>query len=459
MHGAAPDVRDNDGKTPMYYAKLHKHDECVKRLKEGGADISLMYNKAARKRRGHGRHARKHSRHRHHRVDSRSRRHTATSNKKIKQKRKKNGSPRSDEPKETQLDGDGSEDEFGWLSRIDRTGKAIEYKRPPLSRTQVYKNAQHRRAWMNLLDDPECWGFAAMEQYPVKWKKVRQLARKGIPNDLRKDVWQRLTIVHAKGATPSAPRGLNDKQYFADLEKSLKINGCHLTRQIDVDINRTARTHKLFKTRYSTKQRALFRVLRAYAVHNPEVGYTQGMNGVASVLLMYIHNVRDAFYTFCRMMSAYKLEDRFRPGFPGLQEDFWILERLMEIFFPKLRAHLEAMQIYTATFATKWFMMLFHNLPFECFIRIMDLILADGHEITYFVALSILDGFRARLMAMSMEDLLMFIQSVGDRPEEFNVDKLISKAIKLRRKSKRKKVNIQNLQRQYRTEHKHDKGF
>jgi hypothetical protein len=65
-------------------------------------------------------------------------------------------------------------------------------------------------------------------------------------------------------------------------------------KQIKMDLHRTLpnNRHFLKKTRRVEK---LERVLIAYSLHNPSVGYCQGMNMVAAVCLLYLDE-EDAFW-------------------------------------------------------------------------------------------------------------------------------------------------------------------
>lgn len=62
--------------------------------------------------------------------------------------------------------------------------------------------------------------------------------------------------------------------------------------QIEKDLHRTFPRHHLMDR---SGRLALRRTLAAYALHNPEVGYCQGMNFVAGLLLMFMDE-EDAFY-------------------------------------------------------------------------------------------------------------------------------------------------------------------
>lgn len=60
----------------------------------------------------------------------------------------------------------------------------------------------------------------------------------------------------------------------------------HVDEVIHRDINRTFPEHPMFSD--NEGQQRLFRLLKAYAVADPEVGYCQGMAFSAGILLMYM---------------------------------------------------------------------------------------------------------------------------------------------------------------------------
>ena len=60
---------------------------------------------------------------------------------------------------------------------------------------------------------------------------------------------------------------------------------------INNDLDRTFPRHELFRKKQGDGQNQLYNVLYAYACHDQEVGYCQGMGFLAALFLMYYTEV------------------------------------------------------------------------------------------------------------------------------------------------------------------------
>jgi hypothetical protein len=108
--------------------------------------------------------------------------------------------------------------------------------------------------------------------------QLKNRIRKGIPNELRGRAWRSLIPIQYY---LSSHKG--EYQKYLNEKTNPKIS-----KQIDLDINRTFRLHKLYQEKYGKGQIKLWNVLNAYSNYNKNLGYTQGMNTIAALLLMYL---------------------------------------------------------------------------------------------------------------------------------------------------------------------------
>merc|ERR1719503_461981 len=107
-----------------------------------------------------------------------------------------------------------------------------------------------------------------MRQHP---DRLRRRVRRGIPPQYRWQVWK--AAVH-----------LEVHSHIRELDyASLSKRDNDWTAVIEIDI---ARTFPELKSFDQTNQNQLWRVLNAYASYNPTLGYCQGMNFVAGLLLI-----------------------------------------------------------------------------------------------------------------------------------------------------------------------------
>eukprot|EP01088_Endostelium_zonatum_P011438 TRINITY_DN25575_c0_g1_i1.p1 TRINITY_DN25575_c0_g1~~TRINITY_DN25575_c0_g1_i1.p1 ORF type:complete len:890 (-),score=210.37 TRINITY_DN25575_c0_g1_i1:148-2817(-) len=331
------------------------------------------------------------------------------------------------------------EDPFGWKWKEEEQEKMNLTEEVP---------AKHRAKWVRCLNDKEFWHPNIMKTNHFKWKKICKLARKGIPNDLRAEAWAKMvhvrtTEVNKEGIT----RGLSEEEHYNAMVNNLKRNGTYFTKQIDMDIERTAREHSLFIQRYGQKQRELFQLLRIYAVHNPDVGYCQGMNNIGSLLLMYYNDEQQAFSLFNKVMVYYRMTERFRNGFPLLQKDFKVFTNLVKIFLPDIHSLFAGLGVDISMISFKWFIMIFcTTLPFVPLLRTFDYVLCEGDEAMHCVGLGILKMFHERIVNSSFDEVLLFLQHLEDlNQNELDADVLISTAVQYRREIKKKKINFAEM--------------
>jgi hypothetical protein len=136
-----------------------------------------------------------------------------------------------------------------------------------------------------------------------KFSKIRSRCRKGIPQSMRSKAWMHLTGAFLlKAQKPN---------YYAEcLANPNKVDIARYVEDIKKDLHRQFPNHEIFMK--SEGRQMLFNVLRAYAVHNREVGYCQAQGPIAALLLMHMAE-EDAFWMLVRISDTY-LKEYFKPG-------------------------------------------------------------------------------------------------------------------------------------------------
>ncbi|CAG0882168.1 unnamed protein product [Cyprideis torosa] len=193
------------------------------------------------------------------------------------------------------------------------------------------------------------------------------------------------------------------------------------------DIARTYPEHDFFKEKDGFGQESLFNVMKAYSLHDREVGYCQGSAFIVGLLLMQVNRLRlqmpeeEAFATFVRLMQEYRLREMFKPTMSELGLCMFQLETLVQELIPELHQHFQAQSFYTSMYASSWFLTLFTtSVSVSVASRIMDVFLLEGIEIVFRVAVAVLTTGRDKLLQQDMEGMLRYFQR--EMPEEFAAD-------------------------------------
>ncbi|KAI9597504.1 rab-GTPase-TBC domain-containing protein, partial [Syncephalis fuscata] len=238
------------------------------------------------------------------------------------------------------------------------------------------------------LPDAAFWR-AVTRSYPLVARRTPHLLasrlRQGVPPPLRGRVWRSLTRSAATHLAPVYPKLLAERSPFDKI--------------IIRDLARTFPGVPMFREAGGKGQRALGRLLRAYAIYDAEVGYCQGLGFLAGPLLMNMPEV-DAFCTFVRLLDSFNLRTMFTPTMSGLHLRLHQLSRLIEMHLPAIYAHLNEHAIPTPLFGSQWFLTLFaYNYPLPFVLRVWDVAMAEGvAETVLRVGLALLERNYRRLM-------------------------------------------------------------
>ena len=211
-----------------------------------------------------------------------------------------------------------------------------------------------------------------------KYNKLKKRTRKGIPDNLRSNVWQLFADIK--------------KFYKKDLYKEL--NKQKLDENIEYiilkDLDRTYPSCQIFSDKYGGGQRKLYQVLSSFTKYQKEIGYVQGMSFISALFLTYM-NEESSFFMLNSLMDKYDMKRIYLPGFPDLKKIFYVLLNLEKKYIPKIYNILKRDNVLPSFYATEWFVCLFSNdLNFNFVVRIFDTFLLEGFKIIYRFALTIL---------------------------------------------------------------------
>lgn len=244
--------------------------------------------------------------------------------------------------------------------------------------------------------------------------KLRSLIYKGIPNHVRAGVWRLIgSTLDAKNQNPGR------YEQLASVPISRKTS-----HQLDIDINRTNRSHFLFKERYGQGQISLFCILRAYSTYDPVVGYCQGMSDITALMMQYIEE-EEAFWLLVRFMQdpLFNMAERFEDDFKGLKRAWYVHDKLVAQHLPRLHAHLTSANIEAALYTIKWYLKCFLDaLSFDCVLRVWDVLLLEGSDVLYTFVITLLRYHEPAILALDPAELLMHLPLLKGPPAHISVD-------------------------------------
>ncbi|KAK4908322.1 hypothetical protein LTR28_000334, partial [Elasticomyces elasticus] len=288
-------------------------------------------------------------------------------------------------------------------------------------------------------------------RFPPKSDRVKRFIRKGIPPEWRGAAW----FWYAGGPGRLA----RDPGLYWDLIEQIdkgKLSD-NDREHIERDLNRTFPDNARFKPDPTTTSdtqssagggtphtqtdepeppivRALRRVLQAFAVHNPGIGYCQSLNFIAGLLLLFLDEDEEKVFVLLNTVTGVFLPGTHGVALEGANVDIAVLMASIKESLPAVWAkiHEDGMppgganggggpvpRLPTVSLATTaWFMSLYvGTLPIESVLRVWDSLFYEGSKTLFRIALAVFKLGEAR------------IRAVGDPMEVFQVVQTMPRAL------------------------------
>lgn len=306
-------------------------------------------------------------------------------------------------------------DKFGFL-----TNKTVE------NRSNMLKENARIEKWEKMIGD---W-----DKYTTKkFSKLKKRIRKGIPNSIRGRVWCLLSEIDT--LQQNYP-----ENYYMHLQ-SLEIQKI-VESEISVDLDRTFPNHVKFRT--AEGKSALFRVLRAYAVMDPEVSYTQGMSFIVASFLLFVSE-EEAFWMLVALITQHDFRGFFIQGMPKVYTCFYIGNGLLRHFVPRVFKKFKQENLSISMYATQWFMTGFLTcLPIDLALRIWDSFWCEGLKIFFRSYITLIKLNSKVFTKAGFETIMETFRKLGHNIE---TDSTMTQIFKISLKSKL----INRLERDYNT--------
>ncbi|KAF4626491.1 hypothetical protein G7Y89_g11668 [Cudoniella acicularis] len=312
-----------------------------------------------------------------------------------------------------------------WDGTRDRYGFRKNTQHVPVEKYEIWNGpytehlARRRKKWVALMKDN---GLSTdnPKEFPPKSIKVKRFVRKGIPPDWRGAAW----FFYAGGPTMVA----NHMGVYNELVLRAAAGQVSETDDeiIERDLNRTFPDNIKFKPDPSPDDepgvnpeaetpllQSLRRVLQAFSIYNPRIGYCQSLNFLAGLLLLFMDEEKS--FWMLNIITRVYLPGTHEVNLEGANVDLGVLmtsvKDMMPAIWAKIGGELDgsagdgnvSMRLPPITLCTTaWFMSCFiGTLPIETTLRVWDSFFYEGSKTLFRIALTIFKVGEAEIKAVS----------------------------------------------------------
>ena len=285
-------------------------------------------------------------------------------------------------------------DQYGFL-KANRHVSIHQYE--AWDKTHSPEQERRTKKWLTYMREQGCPTYLPT-QFPDRSPKTQRFIRKGIPPAWRGSAW-----FHYAGGTALLEKNPN---VYSSLLLRAHASELDLDDQesIERDLHRTFPDNIHFKPDLPTYEGPLLnplrRVLQAFAVYCPEVGYCQSLNFLAGLLLLFLPEEK-AFWML-HIIATDHLPGTHEISLEGANIDLWVLMMALRDSIPTVWAKVGIASseiegsLRTAKLppislcTTSWFMSMFiGTLPIESVLRVWDVLFYEGSKTLFRVALAI----------------------------------------------------------------------
>jgi small G protein signaling modulator 3 len=200
-----------------------------------------------------------------------------------------------------------------------------------------------------------------------KYVQFKTLVLQGIPVSLRPKIWSECSGANAC----RSPGYYDDLVSRSEMGEDLDLE---IVSQINADIGRTLTDNTFF--RHGPGVSRLQTILLAYSIHNPSVGYCQGMNLITASLLLIMPTPEDVFWILVAIIENILPSGYFDKGLVVSRADQIVLRSYVSEVLPKLGTQFEDLGVELEACSFMWFLSLFTGcLSAEALYRVWDVVL------------------------------------------------------------------------------------
>eukprot|EP01017_Pseudomicrothorax_dubius_P036491 TRINITY_DN5229_c0_g1_i3.p1 TRINITY_DN5229_c0_g1~~TRINITY_DN5229_c0_g1_i3.p1 ORF type:complete len:263 (-),score=49.78 TRINITY_DN5229_c0_g1_i3:355-1143(-) len=184
------------------------------------------------------------------------------------------------------------------------------------------------------------------------------------------------------------------------------------------DINRTHPYLKLLEVKGISKE-DLQHVLELFQYLRPDIGYIQGMNYLASILLFYMTPYKAFKYFTNLIVSSRFLTSLYRFDINKFNAYIRAFDYFLELRYKKMYDKLKSCGISSDIFLVEWFFTLFSRaFTLSTVVKLWDLFLYNGECILFKTALAVVGQAEEELLDKDSEDIIVYIRQCSYKVDQ-----------------------------------------
>ncbi|CAK7300549.1 USP6 N-terminal-like protein [Vulpes lagopus] len=191
-------------------------------------------------------------------------------------------------------------------------------------------------------------------------ENLRRRVYKEVPPQVRGQVWLRLLNIDQVKARNAGK--------YQEMKEAALVSSRDIV-QIDLDVNRTFRSHTMFWDRYGV----------GLLGDDTEVGYCQGMSEIEAILMFLPEE--DAFWALAQLMvgDRHSMHRASSSRASRSSSRSRLIMSTSSKALPDLSKHMDEEQMSTGIYSPKWFMQCFlGRTPFSLTLKLWDAYVLDG---------------------------------------------------------------------------------
>lgn len=197
---------------------------------------------------------------------------------------------------------------------------------------------------------------------------------------------------------------LNFKQMYLDCIRNNPVSEDtnDTMHQIKVDVMRTFKPYKLkfLNADVHSGKNKLYNLLKVYALLiEPEIGYTQGMNFIAALILMHVPDEVLACRIFIEVLNKNEWVRMYIVSTPKLFDVAQLVYEEIRQKLPDLYQHLQDQQVILEVVLAGPLLTLFGSiLPFSEATHILNLFILDGEQAIFDLVMKVMSSMKQQIL-------------------------------------------------------------